>query len=99
MQYHVTYEVFETLTLNDTKLLRPRMGAQFQSILQSGKVHASGAFAGKRGGFFIVEINDPAELIELLGPEILDACHVEAYPVVPMEKIGELFAAWDQAQR
>jgi len=46
---------------------------------------------GKREGFFIVEVDDPEELFELLGSEIYANFETDVQPVAPLERIGEPF--------
>jgi len=58
------------------------------------KVQESGLLSSKRGGFFLVDIDRPEELYELFGPEFYDTCRVDAQPVTPLEKAGELFQKW-----
>jgi hypothetical protein len=94
MLFHVTIEVHDAIVLDDDKRLREVLGPQIQKVMESGKVQESGFLTGKRGGFFLLNIDDPADLYELLGPEIYSTCRVEAQPVTPIEKGGELFQRW-----
>jgi hypothetical protein len=94
MQFLVTIEVYGTIVLEDDKRLREVLGPQLQQVMESDKTQASGLLTGKRGGFFLLNIDDPAELYRLLGPEIYGTCRVEAQPVTPIEKAGELFQQW-----
>lgn len=94
MLFHVTIEVHEAIVLDDDKRLREVLGPQLQKILESGKAEASGFLTGKRGGFFLLNIDEPAELYELLGPETYSTCRVEAQPVAPIDKGGEIFQKW-----
>ena len=68
MRFHVTMEVRDTIVLDDDKRMRAFLGPHLQQIVQSDKVQESGLLCGKRGGFFIVDIDAPEELFELLGP-------------------------------
>jgi hypothetical protein len=99
MQFLVTIKVLDTIALDADKRLREVLGPQLQSILESGKVRASGLLANKRGGFFVLDIDAPEELYELLGPEIYGTCTVDAEPVVPVQKAGDLFQKWAAAGR
>lgn len=94
MLFHVAIEVHDAIVLDADKRLREVLGPQMQKVMESGKVEASGLLTGKRGGFFLLNIDEPADLYELLGPEIYGTCQVEAQPVTPMEKAGELFQKW-----
>jgi hypothetical protein len=94
MRFHITTEVRDTIVLDDDKRLREFLGPHFQRILQSEKVKDSGLLAGKRAVFFIVEVDAPEELQELLGPEIYANFETDVQPVGSMERIGELFQQW-----
>ena len=94
MLFHVAIEVHDAIVLDADKRLREVLGPQLQKVMESGKAQESGLFAGKRGGFFLLNIDDPAELYEMLGPEIYGTCRVEAQPITPIEKAGELFQLW-----
>ncbi len=99
MRFHVTTEVRDTIVLDDDKRLREFLGAHIQRIMESGKVQDSGLLCGKRGAFFIVEVDAPEELLEVLGPEIYANFETDVQPVAPMERIGELFQQWAAAGR
>ena len=70
MQFHITAEMRDTIVLDADKRMREILGAHLQQLVQSDKVKESGLLCGKRGGFFIIEVDAPEELFELLGPEI-----------------------------
>ena len=91
MRFHITTEVRDTIVLDEDKRMRESLGPHFQRIMESDKVQDSGLLCGKRGGFFIVEVDAPAELLELLGPEIYANFKTDVQPVAPMERLGELF--------
>jgi hypothetical protein len=99
MRFHITAEVRDTIVLDDDKRMRESPGPHFQRILGSDKVQDSGLLCGKRGAFFIVEVDAPEELLEVLGPEIYANFETDAQPVAPMERIGELFQEWAAAGR
>jgi hypothetical protein len=94
MRFHVTTEVRDTIVLDDDERMRQMLGAHIQRVLESGKVRESGLLCGKRGGFFIVDVDTPEELIELLGPEIYSNFETDVQLVVPMERIVEFFQQW-----
>jgi hypothetical protein len=52
-------------------------------IMKTGKVKESDLYADERGGFFLIDIDSPEELLRLIGP-ILDALSIIAHPIVPM---------------
>jgi|SRR5215216_5923406 len=94
MLYHVTWEIYPTVVLDDDKRVREAVGPQLQRLMQSDKVRQAGAITGKWAGFFLVDIDAPEEIYELLGPEILANFKLEAHPVTPLDKIGELLQRW-----
>jgi hypothetical protein len=94
MQFHITAEMRDTIVLDADKRMREIFGAHLQQLVQSDKVKESGLLCGKRGGFFIVDVDAPEELFELLGPEVYANFEVDVQPLAPMEKIGELFQQW-----
>jgi hypothetical protein len=99
MQFHITMEVRDTVVLDDDKRMREFLGPHLQRLLESDKVQQSGLLCGKRGGFFIVDVDAPEELLELLGPEIYANFETDVQPVAPLERIGEIFQQWAAAGR
>ncbi len=99
MRFHITTEVRDTIVLDDDKRMREVLGPHFQRIMESGKVRESGLLCGKRGIFFIVDVDAPEELVELFGPEIYANFETDVQPVAPLERIGELFEQWAAAGR
>ena len=92
MQIFVSFEAFDTI-IGDAEESRLRIaaGAQFEKILASGKVEASGIFADRRGGFLLLNVDSGEELVDLLGRGLLENFHVESHPVVPFDKLQEYF--------
>jgi len=100
MLFHVTFEVYEHIVLPEAKTMRNEwLGPQMQKIMESGKVREAGLLTGKRGGFFLVDIDAPEELYKLFGPEMYDTSRVEAHPVTPMDTAGEMFEQWAEEGR
>jgi hypothetical protein len=94
MLFHVTWEVYPTVVLDDDKRVREAVGPQLQRLMQSDKVREAGILSAKRAGFFLVDIDAPEEIYELFGPEILANFKLEVYPVTPLDVMGELFQRW-----
>jgi hypothetical protein len=94
MLFHVSIEVYPTVVLDGEPRLREIIGPQLQKVMESGKVREGGSLSSKRGAFFLVDIDAPEELYELFGPEIYGNFTVDAQPVTPMEKLGEIFQRW-----
>jgi hypothetical protein len=100
MLCHVTFEVNENIVLPEAKTMRNEwLGPQIQKVMESGKVREAGLLLGKRGGFFLVDVDDPEELFTLFGPELYDTSRVEAHPVMPMEAAGRMFERWAEEDR
>ena len=94
MLFHVTWEVYPTVVLDDDKRAREAVGPQLQRLMQSDKVREAGILSAKRAGFFLVDIDAPEEIYELFGPEIYANFKLVAHPVTPLDKIGELLQRW-----
>ena len=72
MLFHLTFEVLEEIVLPEAKTMRNEwLGPQLQKVMDSGKVREAGLLVGKRGGFFLVDVDNPEELFTLFGPELL----------------------------
>jgi hypothetical protein len=100
MRFLVQIEVHATIAGREAdRQLREVLGPQIQHVLGSGTVREAGFLADRRGGFFLIDIDAAEELYALLGPEIYGTCRVEAAPVAPPERVGELFAQWAQDGR
>ncbi len=94
MLFHVSWEVYPTVVLDDDKRVRDAVGPQLQRLMQSDKVREAGILSGKRAGFFLVDIDSPEEIYELFGPEIIANFKLEAHPVTPLDKIGQILQRW-----
>ena len=99
MRFHITIEVRDTIVLDDNKRMREFLGPHFQRMMESGKVQESGLWCGKRANFFIVDVDNPEELLELLVPEIYANFETDVQPVPPLAGKGERFQEWAAAAR
>lgn len=99
MLFHVTIEVHDAIVLDGDKRLREVLGPQLGKVAQSERVRESGLLIGKRGAFFLLDIDDPTQLFALMGPEIYGNCRLEAQPVSPIEEAGQLFQQWAEEGR
>ena len=59
-------------------------------IQKSGKVKESGVYADERGGFFIIDVDTPEELVGLVAP-ILDVVGITSHPIVSLDTLQKLF--------
>lgn len=99
MQFLVTMEVHDAIVLEGDRRLREVLGPQIQHVAESGRIQASGFLGGKRGAFFLIDIDAPEEFYGLFGPETYSTCRLEAHPVIPLEKGGRLFQQWAEEGR
>lgn len=90
MRFLITIKLFETVTGTDIVRVQQEMGEQLQHTLGTGRVVASGIFTDSRGGFFLVDVNDEEDFLDLLGTAVLDNFQVESHPVVPFERVIEM---------
>lgn len=91
MRFFVTFEVFETITGEaDVKRAREAAGKHIQHIQNSGKLVEGGMLGDRRGGFFILDLDKPIELYDLLG-DMFDMCRFESHPVLSFEDLAEFF--------
>ena len=95
----ITWQVFETLTQEIIKPLRPGLGQAIGKILESPKVNDGGLLVDGRAGYFIVEVASSEEIFEVLGPEIYDNTRIQIRPVAGLEAAGSLFMEWQQQGR
>ena len=94
MQLFIELEVFNTVIKDeDIRHVRNVFGKQMEKILASGKMVANGFFAGKRGGYLILNVDSTEEVIELLGT-MIEYFHFKVHPVMPLEKVPELFGKY-----
>ncbi len=89
MKYFVKWEVFDTIAEPDMAVIKADFAKQLEHIEESGKLMDGGVLLGIRGGYFLLDIDKPPELLDLLGPVIWDNCHIESFPVVSFKDISE----------
>lgn len=92
MLFLVTTETFDSIVGDKVPRLREQVGIAIKRIEASGKMRAGGILGGKRGAFFLLEMTDAKETLELLGGEVLDNMHVQLQPIVDFKDIAEFFA-------
>lgn len=74
-------------------------GPRAADTARGGVGKDAGGFLGGKRGSFLIDIDAPEEFYALFGPEIYGTCKVEAYPVIPLEKGGQLFQQWAEEGR
>ena len=65
--------------------------SQIKTIMDSGKLVIGGQFADKRGHFFVIDVANELELLELLCRNILDSCKAESHLIVSFENLFTFF--------
>ncbi|MDX1372780.1 MAG: hypothetical protein R3321_09940 [Nitrososphaeraceae archaeon] len=92
MRFLVTTEVFETIhKQDDLKRQADLISSQIKTIMNSGKLVIGGQFSDKRGHFFVIDVENELELLELLSRNFLDSCKVESHPIVSFEDLFAFF--------
>jgi hypothetical protein len=89
MLFHIEFIPRENWGPADSPAIRKTGLESINAIIQSGKVKESGLYADERGGFFIIDIDSPEELLRLLAP-ILDTIGVTSHPIVGIETLQKL---------
>ena len=92
MQIFVQFIAFDTITaVQDVVNLRRLASEQFGRLKESRKLVSSGIFCDARGGYLVLDVQDSAEVLDLLGSGIVDHFHITTHPLVSLEQIGEFF--------
>jgi hypothetical protein len=92
MQFLVMLRVFDSIVGAEDLRVRKEIAPKIQKILPSGKVMASGSFAGIRGGFFLIDVDTPEDIYLLLGNAVINNFHVKVKgPIMPFEQLGDMF--------
>jgi hypothetical protein len=92
MKFLVITEVFETIHKEeDLRRQTELIKTQIKTIMNSGKFLTGGQLADKRGHFFVIDVANELELLELLSRNILDSCKVESHPIVSFEDLFGFF--------
>ena len=84
MLFHLEILIRDNIGPDNAPAIRKLIGEQIVAILESGKVKDSGLYADERGGFFVIDVNAPEELLRLFAP-IIDAIKVNAHPIISIE--------------
>jgi hypothetical protein len=59
--------------------------------MDSGKLVEGGQFADSRGHFFLIDVENEKEMLELLNRGLLDSCYIESYPIVSFKDLFDFF--------
>lgn len=91
MQFLVLAEVRDSIVGDAVPRLRQEVATAIQRITASGKLQAGGILGGRREAFCLLDVDNMAELTELLGGEIIDNMQVEVYPILAFEDLAKFF--------
>ena len=91
MRIFANFEAYSSITDRDAiPRLRQIAGEMVQRLMGSGKVESAGVFPGKRGGYFVLNVDTAEELMELVG-DAHEVFEVKWNPVVSPEALGDFF--------
>jgi hypothetical protein len=90
MQFHLTFEAYETIIGNDVPALRKHAATGIQRLMESGKVVSGGLFQGKRGGYMVMNADSGEELFGLVA-DLVDCFNITVTPTVGFEVLGDFF--------
>ena len=90
MKYFVSWNCTGMkLSESESSVKRDMVGKQIEHIEKSGKMVEGGTLLGTKGGYFILDVAKPAEILGLLGKVFLEDFNVEVHPIVSFKEIGE----------
>jgi hypothetical protein len=59
--------------------------------VDSGKLIEGGQFADSRGHFFLIDVENEKEMLQLLNRGLLDSCYIESHPIVSFKDLFKFF--------
>ncbi len=90
MRYFVSWNCLGMkLSESESTVKRDLVGKQIEHIEKSGKMIDGGSLLGTKGGYFILDVAKPAEILGLLGKVFWEDFNVEVHPIVSFKDIGE----------
>lgn len=96
MEIFVRFTVFESINEPAAvERVRAIGQEQIQRLQKSGNLVDARVFADQRGGYMLLDVEDGAELQELIGLDMADHYDIETHPTTSLEEISRLF---DQAR-
>ena len=92
MRFLITTKVFETIqNAPDLKRQAELVDEQIKRIVNSGKLVEGGQFADSRGHFFLIDVENEKEMLQLLNRGLLDSCYIESHPIVSFKDLFDFF--------
>jgi hypothetical protein len=92
MLFLVLAETRDSIVGERVPQLRADVATAVKRVGESGKMKAGGILGGRRMVFLLLELDSAAEILELLGGEIIDNMKVETHPIISFEELGAFFA-------
>jgi len=90
MKYFVSWNCLGMkLSEVESSVKRDMVGKQIEHIEKSGKLVDGGTLLGTKGGYFILDVAKPAEILGLLGKVFWEDFNIEVHPIVSFKEIGE----------
>ena len=59
--------------------------------MDSGKLVEGGQFADSRGHFFLIDVENEKEMLQLLNRGLLDSCYIESHTIVSFKDLFDFF--------
>jgi predicted oxidoreductase len=83
MLFHVTWETYPTVVLDDDKRVREAVGPQLGRLMESNKVREAGVLGGKRGASSSSTSTRPKRSTSYLGPRCSPTASWRRTPLRP----------------
>jgi hypothetical protein len=92
MLFLVLAEARDTIVGEAVAKLRQEVGTAIKRIEASGKLKSGGILGGRRMAYMLLEVESTAEIMDLLGGEIIDNMQTDLYPILSFAELGAFFA-------
>ena len=90
MLFHIEFIPRENWGPTEAPQVREISVKHINAIMKSGKVKVSGLYADERGGFFVIDVDTPEELLRLLAP-IIDVIAINSHPILSIDSLQKMF--------
>lgn len=87
MRFYIEWHVYESITTPEgIAQMRAAAAPMLKQLTTDERVKYSGHFMGRRGGFFVMEASEEAELMAVLGP-LTDYVEFRTFPLIGIEAV------------
>jgi hypothetical protein len=90
MLFHIEFVPRENWGPTEAPQVHEISVKHINTIMKSGKVKESGLYADERGGFFVIDVDTPEELLRLLAP-IIDVIAINSHPILSIDSLQKMF--------